>query len=149
MATPALQPPAPVPPARYRGGEVILVSVICLILPVVAGIYLSPRSGWLVIAVLMVVYFLFLGRWISGRPLGIVISERNLMSLSRFQMVSWTVLLLSAFLELALRRLHVLSSHPLALPITISMHWRVCALVVNNATSPVGWSPLFGSVKHD
>ena len=75
----------------------ILVSVICLIVPVGAGIYLSPRLGWLVIAVLMVVYFLFLGRWISGRPLGTLISERNLMSLSRFQMVSWTVLLLSAF----------------------------------------------------
>ncbi len=94
----------------------------------------------------MVVYCLFLGRWISARPLGILVNERNLMSLSRFQMMSWTVLLLSAFFEVALKRLHVLSSNSAALPINISMDWRLWALMGISATSLVG-SPLILSSK--
>jgi len=95
MATTTIIPSAALgSPARFRKGEVTIVSLICLIAPVGAGIYLSPLRSWFVIALLMALYFLFLGRWISGRPLGVLVNERNLMSLSRFQI--GTPLLLSA-----------------------------------------------------
>src|SRR5271157_3923684 len=99
MATPTLQPVGA--PARFRNIEVIVISLLCLVLPTASAVYLSPRRGWFVVALSMVVYLLFLGRWISGRPLGVLVNERNLMSLSRFQMLLWTVLLLSAFFAIA------------------------------------------------
>jgi len=144
MATPPLQPVGA--PARFRNIEVIVVSFLCLVVPTGSAIYVSPRRGWFVVALSMVVYLLFLGRWISGRPLGVLVNERNLMSLSRFQMVSWTVLLLSAFFALALNRLHVLSGTDKALPLNISMDWRLWALMGISATSLVG-TPLLLSSK--
>jgi hypothetical protein len=146
MATSMMRPSASGGPTRFRKGEVITVSLICLITPLAAGIYLSPLWGWFVIAFLMVLYFLFLGRWISGRPLGVLVNERNLMSLSRFQMVSWTVLLLSAFLAIVLKRLSVLSSNPAASPLNVAMDPRLWALMGISATSLVG-TPLLLSAK--
>jgi hypothetical protein len=144
MATPTLQPVGA--PARFRNIEVIAISLLCLVLPTASAVYMSPRWGWFVVALSMVVYLLFLGRWISGRPLGVLVNERNLMSLSRFQMVLWTVLLLSAFFAIALKRLHVLSPNHAALPLNISMDWRLWALMGISATSLVG-TPLLLSSK--
>jgi hypothetical protein len=50
------------------------------------------------------------------------------------------------FFEVALKRLHVLSSNSAALPINISMDWRLWALMGISATSLVG-SPLILSSK--
>jgi hypothetical protein len=141
MVTTPLQPGAP---ARFRNLEVLAVSLLCLILPTGSAMYLCPQWGWFVVALSMVVYLLFLGKWISGRPLGVLVNERNLMSLSRFQMVSWTVLLLSAFFTVALKRLHVLSPNPAAL--NVSMDPRLWALMGISATSLVG-TPLLLSSK--
>lgn len=144
MATPGLQPTNA--PASSRKIGPILISLICLVVPIAGAVFLSPRLGWAVVVVSMIVYLLFLGRWVCGRPLGIFINERNLMSLSRFQMVTWSVLLLSAFLTVALKRLHVLPPNHEALPLNISMDWRLWALMGISATSLVG-SPLILSSK--
>lgn len=148
-ATPAIQPlSSAAPTTRFGKGEMIVVSLLCLIAPVGAGIFLSPLWGWVTIALLMFLYLLFLGRWICGRPLGVLINERNLMSLSRFQMASWTILLLSAFLAIVLKRLHVLSSNAAAAPLNVSMDPRLWALMGISATSLVG-TPLLLSTKTD
>src|ERR1041384_256772 len=55
--------------------------------------------------VLMVLFVITLGYRISGRPAGILINERNLMSLSRFQMVVWTIIILGAFITIAVERI--------------------------------------------
>lgn len=144
MATPGLQPITP--PARFRNLEVIAISFLLLVVPTIGSLYLSPTRGWLVTGVSMIVYLLFLGRWISGRPLGILINERNLMSLSRFQMVSWTILLLSAFFTVALKRVHVLSAVSSAQPLNIGMDWQLWAVMGISATSLVG-TPLLLSTK--
>lgn len=149
MAAPAIQPPTPHPPAtppsRFRNGEVIFVSILFLVLPTFCALYFSPLWGWFIVALSMVVYLLFLGRWITGRPLGVLINERNLMSLSRFQMVSWTVLLLSAFFAVALKRLTKVDA---AQALNIGMNWRLWALMGISATSLVG-TPLVLSTKTD
>ena len=134
------------PPTRFRGIEVVVVSLLCLALPIVFALYIEPLWAWIVVALLMSVYMLFLGRWISGRPLGVLINERNLMSLSRFQMVSWTILLLSAFFTIAVSRLHFLSNVVDSAPLNISMDWRLWALLGISATSLVG-TPLLLSSK--
>ena len=144
MATAALQPVNS--PARPRNFGAGLVSLLCLAAPAGCAIYLPPRWGWFVVATSMVVYLPFLGKWISGRPLGILISERNLMSLSRFQMTAWTVLLPSSFFAIALKRLHVLASSHAARTLSISVDWRLWALIGISATSVVG-TPLLLSSK--
>ena len=144
MATPALSPVAS--PARFRNLEVLVISLLCLVLPTAAAMYMhSPWRAWFVVAASMIVFLLFLGRWISGRPLGVLINERNLISLSRFQMVSWTVLLLSAFFTIALHRLHALAFVSGAKPLDIAMDWRLYALMGISATSLVGTPLLLNS----
>lgn len=148
-ATSAIQPIiSAASTTRVGKAEMIIVSLLCLVGPIAAGIYLTPFWGWLTIALLMFVFVLYLGRWISGRPLGVLINERNLMSLSRFQMVSWTILLLSAFLAIVLKRLHVLSANVAAAPLNVSMDPRLWALMGISATSLVG-TPLLLSTKAD
>jgi len=79
---------------------------------IVAGIiavnwYLSlthPVRAWVLTMFLLAALFLFLGTVISRRPLGILVGSRNLMSLSRFQIVAWSLVILSAFLTIAFRR---------------------------------------------
>ncbi len=140
MATPALQ--ATQAPVRFRSLEVIAVCVIFLTVSIISPLLLQTRLAWLLVGVCMIAFLLFLGRWISGRPLGVLINERNLISLSRFQMVSWTVVLLSAFFVIAMARLHGSSASAL----NIMMDWRLWTLMGISATSLVG-TPLILSSK--
>ena len=140
MATPALQ--LVQAPVRFRNLEVIAVSAIFLAASIASPLFLQTRLAWLAVAFCMIAFLFFLGRWISGRPLGVLINERNLISLSRFQMVSWTVLLLSAFFAIAIARLRASSTAPL----NVMMDWRLWALMGISATSLVG-SPLILSSK--
>jgi len=56
---------------------------------------------WVILSIVLGLFFLGLGVWIRGRPLGVLIDSRNKMSLSRLQIVAWTWILLSAFLAVA------------------------------------------------
>jgi hypothetical protein len=136
----------PKPSKPRQGIEVSLVTLLVMIVPVAASIYMAPRRAWFVVVASMIVYLLFLGKWICGRPLGILINERNIMSLSRLQMVAWTVLILSAFLTIALKRLSALSSNPSAMPLNIAMDWHLWALMGISTTSLVG-TPLLLAPK--
>src|ERR1051326_4287755 len=73
--------------------------------PAEKGGWLALTSAWLSMMALLVALCVFLGWVISGRPLGILVGSRNLMSLSRFQMVAWSVVILSAVLAVAFRRI--------------------------------------------
>src|SRR5436853_2811590 len=47
-----------------------------------------------------------IGYVVVGRPLGILVNERNVMSLTRFQTVLWTVLICAAFSTLLLSAIY-------------------------------------------
>jgi hypothetical protein len=133
------------PHARPLGRSVI--TFICFSASMAIAIFCEPvRLAWILVALCMVTYFLFLGHWICGRALGVFIMERNLMSLSRFQMAAWTILILSAFLTVALRRLHNLNGVPGASPLNIAIDWQIWALMGISASSLVG-TPLLLSNK--
>ena len=55
--------------------------------------------------VLLVLFCMMLGIVICKQPLGILISEQNVISLSRFQTVLWTVIIISGFLVIAMARI--------------------------------------------
>jgi hypothetical protein len=83
------------------GYTLAFVGVILLvILVIVAGFQASiaPFWIWLILLALFVAATLILSRTFTRRWLGVLIDERNKYSLSRFQMIFWTVIILSAFM---------------------------------------------------
>jgi len=90
-----------------------------------------------------------LGLAITKRPFGILINERNLVSLSRFQMSLWTVVVLAAYFTFALARIKASINDPtLKDPLNIILDWHLWALMGISTTSLVG-APLILSTKKD
>jgi hypothetical protein len=81
----------------------ILVLLTALMIP--AAWFLSSGWNFIALILLMLLFMVTLGQKISGRPAGILINERKLMSLARFQMVLWTLIILSAYLAAAITRI--------------------------------------------
>lgn len=93
--------------------------------------YLSTRnftlpSLWAVVFLSMLVFVMVLGD-AKGRIGGILISERNVMSLSRFQLVAWTLLICSAFITVALARVFAKIPNPLAIQLPPEL-WQLLGI---------------------
>ena len=73
----------------------------------------SSLFAWLAIAVLMTGVAVVAGHGITGLFRGVLIDDRNRLSLSRLQMLLWTVLILSAYLAAALANIGRDTSSPL------------------------------------
>lgn len=108
-----------------------------------AAWHAAPGRNWIWVVALLCAFILLLGKVSTGRALGILINERNLMSLSRFQMVVWTVLIVSAYFTIALTRV---KSGDVADPLVIGVDWQVWALLGISTTSFVG-TPLLNGNK--
>jgi hypothetical protein len=95
-ATPPLRPSSP--------------AVALWIFALLAGVFsagLLAAAGWnlvLIVAALIGV-MLILGKVIVDRWMGVLINEQNLMSLSRFQMAVWTVVVIASYFAYALFRM--------------------------------------------
>lgn len=144
LAQPPTPPPAAPKPRRTPGNlEVLIVTVLLGI----AGAYVAAKplngANWILELLILFVFTLCLGRWICGRPLGILVTERNLMSLSRFQLILWTLLILSAFTVIAVQRIR--AGIPQAL--SIEVDWHLWALLGISTASLVGTPLLLASKK--
>lgn len=117
--------------------EIAGVTSILIALITYSGIAQKGGHAWILVLAGMFIFTLFIGKWISGRALGILVNSRNLMSLSQFQMLLWTLLILSAYLTMAMQRIH--GNVPNALDIAID--WRLWTLMGISTASLVG-SPL-------
>src|SRR5687768_17139286 len=77
-----------------------LLILLLMSMPSVA--LLVPQEAilwaWFATMALLVLLTAFIGRGVTGCWRGVLISERNRMSLSRIQVFVWTVLVLSGFL---------------------------------------------------
>jgi hypothetical protein len=89
----------------------IVVAVLIVIWSIVAigiGQALFDRVGplvlWGVAIVIMLIILGLAGHEINGRWIGILIDSRSKISLSRLQITLWTVMVLSAYLTMALPR---------------------------------------------
>ncbi len=106
---------------------------------------IRPGWNWVAVLILMFAFVVVLGVGLNGRLLGILINERMLMSLSRFQMVIWTLLVLSAYFVIALVRIR----HPeVANPLEVAIPWEVWSLVGISTASLVGTPFIYGFQKH-
>ncbi len=108
-------------PIRFTSTYYILAGLIgILVLIGWLGINVSAaqRSAtWLQVLALMSVFVVLVGRGITGHWRGILIDRRNKMSLSRLQLLAWTLLILSAILIGALSNVSAGSAAPLEIEI--------------------------------
>lgn len=116
----------------------LMMIVVGLLLPAA-----HPLLCWLVILVLLFVFTAVIGQGVTGRWQGLLIDERNKISLSRLQMALWTIVVLSAFFTAALFNITSGNSgDPLAIGIP-PMLWTLMGI---STTSLVG-SPLIRNTK--
>lgn len=104
----------------------------------------SYRSTWLGVVLLMTIFIAISGKAIIGRWPGILINERNVMSLARFQMSVWTLVLVSAYLTAAFYNIYIGVDEPLAIGVPQEL-WLAMGI---STTSLVG-SPLVLAPKKD
>lgn len=99
--------------------------------------WLKPGINFVVILVLFCLFCGLLGRHTNGRYLGILISDRNVMSLSRFQTIAWTIVIVSAYIVISLSRAIAGIENPL----DIDMDYRIWIMMGISAGSLIA-SPL-------
>jgi hypothetical protein len=124
------------------GTSLLLILVVAVM--IISGLWFPRGLNLLCVGFLILLFMIVIGYHVCGRATGILINERNLMSLSRFQIVVWTLIILSAYMSLALSR--IVAGAPDAL--AIQLDWRLWALLGISTTSLVG-SPLILSTKKD
>jgi hypothetical protein len=83
--------------------------VVVVVLVIIGGFQavIPPFWIWLILLVLFNILTLIISRAFTRRWLGILIDDRNKYSLSRFQMVLWTLIILSAFMAAVLANIQL------------------------------------------
>jgi len=170
-ATPPNNPPAATNNSKTASVWATPAILLLVGLMIVAGWWAPPAASYILIVLLMLAVMLVLGLAITKRAFGVLINERNVMSLSRFQMALWTIIILAAYFSFACVRIHAwktgafnnhqVITQPLdpkaplpdgALviidPLNIRMDWHLWALLGISTTSLIG-TPLILSTKKD
>jgi hypothetical protein len=99
----------------------------------------QPLWMWGAAGLSMIGFILCLGAGAVGRPLGVLVNEQNVMSLSRFQTAVWTVIVLSILVVIVSIRIH-------SGVLNIKFSAGVLELLGISAVALVG-SPLIESTK--
>jgi hypothetical protein len=129
---------------KWKRSHTISLFVIVIAI-IVVGLISTPRirlGTWLATMLLLAIFTTVAGRGITGEWRGLLIDERNKMSLSRFQMILWTIVVLSAFSVAALSNIAAGDTYPLYIEIPDQL-WILMGI---STTSLVG-APLISSRK--
>src|SRR5258707_156562 len=121
----------------------VLVALALVVLAAVSAWLLSSGMSWITVLGLFAIIVLLLGLATTGELFGALINEQKLMSLSRFQMLVWTLLIVSAYLTIAMLRV---KNGDVVDPLVIGVDWQVWALLGISTTSLIG-TPLLNSNK--
>ena len=112
---------------------------------VLLGLFAPPAqllAVWVTIMLLLLCFAVVAGHGILGLWTGLLIDERNRMSLSRLQMLLWTVIVLSGFLTAALWNIRTGQVDSLAITVPEEL-W----LLMGIATTSLIGSPLILNTK--
>jgi hypothetical protein len=149
---PSLPAAAPAPRIRARKppywthshtvAQLVIIVLIAAVGVATPYLHLNELVCWLAIVILFLLFLFVVGDGITGRRQGLLIDERFKMSLSRLQMVLWTLVILSGLLTMALTNIG--RNNPAPLDITVPT--QVWVLLGISTTSLIG-SPLLKSNK--
>jgi len=98
--------------------------------------------SWCFVLLMLAAFTFVCGHVVTGRWLGALIDERNVMSLSRFQIILWTLLVLSAYLVAALNNISLGIPDPLKIEMQKELWW-----LMGISTATLVGSPLILSDK--
>jgi hypothetical protein len=87
---------------RYMLAAIGVVIAIVVVIFAAFRTFIPPLFTWIILLGLFSLLAVLVSRAYTGRWLGLIIDDRNKYSLSRLQMVLWTVIVLSAFLAAVL-----------------------------------------------
>lgn len=136
---------------KHLPGSLTVVFLVLLTAAMFAATWILPETkagrswNFIVVMASMLFFAVVVGVRVSGQPAGILINERNLISLARFQTVLWTLIILSAFLTMALLRIRFGVPEGQG-PLDIALDPKLWALMGISTVSLVG-SPLIQSSK--
>lgn len=124
----------------------IIILIISLIVIPLFILNIGDTSSyyrcWIAIMIIMSTFFILVGFFNTEVRLGILINERNVMSLSRFQTIIWTVIILSAYYTMVIIRIKAHISDPLNTtfsdPLNITFSNDTLELIGINLASLVG-----------
>jgi hypothetical protein len=132
--------------ATSKNSQIFQTLVVALVIgaAVFFAYYISDAQwAWLVNVGLLALLCVVLGIWIMKLPEGILISNRNLMSLSRLQVVCWSLIIFSGYIVVVMQRLHHLPTQD---PLAITIDPKLWAVLGISFASFVG-TPLILNTK--
>ena len=103
---------------------------------------LTAYQSWIVVMIGMVIFTMIVGHGITGVWQGALVDERLRMSLSRLQLLLWTILIVSAFATIAVMRM----SSDAVNALNVGVPETIWALLGISATSLIG-SPLIKNTE--
>lgn len=137
-------PSAPAPWSWPHTAGLLLLTLLVLVLcSWVPGGHWAALWWWVML--LLALIAVIVGQGITGYWRGILIDERNKMSLSRLQLALWTILIVSALLVLFFWRLR---TRGIGDPLAIGIPTEVWTLLGISTTSLVGSSLIKTSKKN-
>jgi len=80
----------------------VLFAIVVAIVMIGIRAEMPPQRAWYTILALLFLFALIAGQGLTGSWRGLLIDERNKMSLSRLQLLSWTLVILSAIMAAAM-----------------------------------------------
>lgn len=141
---PSSHTPEAKPPSGPNSVVAALAVSILTGLMFLAAWKIPPGVNFVAVILLMMLMLCILGRFIVGTSLGVFVNELNIMSLARFQLVLWTVVVLASYLVYVVTRMRF--NDPDALVVEID--WHLYAILGISTTSLLG-SGFIGSLKKD
>jgi hypothetical protein len=88
----------------WKAGHTIGFLVLLGLIAGAGLVIRSPLQAWVAIMILSTVLVVVAGHGITGLWRGVLLDSRRKLSLSRFQLVIWSILVLAAFLTAALAK---------------------------------------------
>ena len=91
-------------PQQDTNSRLIFLTAALPLVVLATSWFVTPGWSYVATTGALTLFLLVLGQTISGTPFGVLVNERNLMSLSRVQAVVWTVLVVGGYLTMAISR---------------------------------------------
>lgn len=148
---PGTPPPLPniePPPKPPRWGHFHNFTSLMLIAAlVVAGLRAPVAQAWILGMVFLLAFCAIAGHGVTNNVFGVLIDRRNKMTLSRLQMLLWTVVVLSAYVMLVIARILYApeGAAPIADPLAIEVPAELWELMGIGVASLVGSPLILGS----
>ncbi|WP_217439531.1 MULTISPECIES: hypothetical protein [Myxococcus] len=105
--------------------RLLILTTALPLLSLAAAWFVAPGWSYIAASAVLLAFLAVLGQSITGTPFGVLISERNIMSLSRFQAVTWTVVVVAGYLTMVIARVKANTPNAVDVAIPQELWWAM------------------------